>query len=231
MIPVVSAAAVAAVLTLAGTSFAASGAGPNSAGPSSAGPNSGGAAARTGTAVSAGSLCQSLWAVVNANGALARAGCPGTTSAVSAGGGYQVLFPRNVRHCAYLATVGTSGTADIPPDGTASVTQLTASVDGVFVATYNSAAAFTNEPFHLSVTCAPAQRAGHVTISWPHTAATVSVSGGVSSATVIVATPRNNVGVTVVAAVPHTTSGTATIDLSKAPRKGHPVVVSWIAVN
>jgi hypothetical protein len=231
MIPVAVAAAAATALTLAGTSLAAS-SGPNSAGPDGAGLSSAGTSpAAVRPAVSSRSLCTSLWAVVNINGTLARAGCPGTTSAVSAGGGYQVLFPRDVRGCAYLATVGTSGARGLPADGTATVTGLGYSADGVYVATYDPAAAFVNEPFHLSVTCAPAQRAGQVTIYWPHTSKTISVPGGVSASTVIVATPRNDTGAAVVAAVPHTAVGTATIYLSRAPSKGHPVLVGWIAGN
>src|SRR5215471_16615529 len=100
LVPVVSGAVVAVVLTLAGTSVASA--------ISSGTPQPPGKPAPVAPGVTTASLCQNLWAVVNADGSLARAGCPGTTSAIR-GGGFQVIFPRNVRDCAYVATVGDSG--------------------------------------------------------------------------------------------------------------------------
>jgi hypothetical protein len=180
-------------------------------------------------AVGANSLCQSLWAVVRADGSLARAGCAGTTSGFAAGGGYQVVFPGNVRNCSYVASRGEPGSQGIQNPGFTTVAGLFKAPHGVFVETFDSTGKAAVEPFHLSVSCSFPQRSGIVTISAPHTAATVRVPGGVSASTVIAATPRNDTGIFVVAAVPSVKSGTVTIHLSRAPRKGHPVMVGWIA--
>jgi hypothetical protein len=222
VIPVISAVAVAAVLTVTGTSFAAAGGGPHAANAPTR--------AKVHPAVSSRSLCQALWAVVNADGTLARAGCPGTTSATD-GTGFSVSFPRNVRNCAYVATTGLTDSELTQPASFATTVGLATSEDGVFVATYNAAGATADEPFHLSVSCTPTDRAGQVKISWPNKSKSFTVTGGVSSATIVVATPRNNTGVYVLAVVPHSSSGTATIYLSRTPSKGHPVTIGWLAAH
>jgi hypothetical protein len=220
-IPVVGAAAAAAALTLTGTALAAGG-GPNTL-------PAGHAVTRP--AVSGASLCQSLWAVVNSDGSLARAGCPGTASKLDTTGQYQVTFPRNVRNCAYTGSIGVTGDSGAAGDGTVTTAGLAISADGVFLETFNSAGAFTDEPFHLSVSCTPQDRAGRVKISWPSRSASVTITSGVSSKTAVVATVATNDGIFVTAAVPHVSSGKATIYLSRAPSKGHPVWVSWFAAH
>jgi hypothetical protein len=223
VVPVAGAAAAAVALTLTGTALAAASGGPNTL--------PAGQAAATRPAASAASLCQSLWAVVNSSGSLARSGCPGTSSSPTSTGEYQVTFPRNVRNCAYIATIGLTGDSGTAGDGTVTLAGLAVSVDGVFVQTFNSAGALTDEPFHLSVNCAPQDRAGRVKISWPSRSASVKITSGVSSKTAVVATVASNDGIFVTAAVPHVSSGKATIYLSRAPSKGHPVWVSWFAAH
>src|ERR1035437_3829267 len=102
LFPFLVAGAVAAALTLAGTTIAAAGAPAANIGP---------ATARVVPHVTTSSLCQSLWAVVNSDGTLARSGCAGTTSKHVSTGGYQVIFHRNITGCAYLATTGLSGSS------------------------------------------------------------------------------------------------------------------------
>src|SRR5207245_2121023 len=78
----------------------------------SGGTSVGQAAARTAAHVP----CRALFAVVNKAGVLQRAGCPGTTSRLlGTPGHFQVLFPRNVRHCYYVATIGNAGSAASVP--------------------------------------------------------------------------------------------------------------------
>lgn len=223
VLPVAGAAAAAAALTLAGTTLAAASGSPNA--------QQSGHAEAVRPAASANSECQALWAVVNSDGSLARAGCPGTSSHANGAGNYDVIFPRNIRSCAYQATIG-----EPYGFGSISASEITMagdddSVDGVYVATYNSSGAVTSEPFHVSVSCAPQDRAGRVKVSWPHKSVSVSITGGVSSKTVVVATVASSAGIVVTGAVPHVSSGKATIYLSRAPSPGHPVWVSWIAAH
>lgn len=94
-------------------------------------------------------------AVVSSVGQLARA--RGVTSvARTAAGRYQVIFDRDVRSCAYTATVGDTSAAG-PGTGTASVSGLPSSVNGVQVRTVsynvNGNPVNENKPFHLIVSC------------------------------------------------------------------------------
>jgi len=198
LVPVLSGAAVAVVLTLAGTGIAAA--------ISSGAPQPPGSPAPARPAVTAASMCQNLWAVVNADGSLARAGCPGTTSSV-VGSGFEVIFPGNVRQCAYVASVGDSGSTTIPPSGTASAEGRTANVDGVFVQTYGLNGSATQQAFHLVVRCPTQNRSGKVTIHAGNKVAVVSVSGGLSSSSIALATAQSNQGVFVVSAIPSTRPG------------------------
>jgi hypothetical protein len=218
-VPALAGAAVAVVLTLAGTAIAATGSGT---------PQPPGRPAPAAPAVTAASLCQNLWAVVNADGSLARAGCPGTTSAI-VGSGFEVIFPHNVRLCAYVASVGDSGSFITPPSGEASADGRLTNVDGVFVQTYDSAGTTTHQTFHLVVQCPTQKRSGTVTIPAGNKVATVSVSGGLSSSSVALATAQSNRGVFVVSATPSTATGKVTIRLNKA--SSHSVVVGWSVVN
>lgn len=95
-----------------------------------------------------------LFAVVNFDGTLARG--YGAMSSTSEGtGAYQVLFKRGLRKCAYVATLGSSGSSGSPPTGYAGVVGRNGHLNGVYVQTFNSSGALTDEGFHLVVTCPP----------------------------------------------------------------------------
>jgi hypothetical protein len=92
------------------------------------------------------------FAVVNAGGQQVRA--RGTTSAArTAEGRYQVIFNRDVRSCAYYATIG-GPTAAAPPDnGQITVSGLGPNVNGVDIRTTGANGNDANKPFHLLVLC------------------------------------------------------------------------------
>ncbi len=92
------------------------------------------------------------FAVVNAGGQQVRA--RGTTSAArTAEGRYQVIFDRDVRGCAYYATIG-GPTAAAPPDnGQITLSALGANVNGVDIRTTGANGNDANKPFHLLVLC------------------------------------------------------------------------------
>jgi hypothetical protein len=90
-------------------------------------------------------------AVVTAAGLLARG--RGVTSAARTGAGqYQVIFNRDVRGCAYLASLGDAGAAT-PPLGQVSTSALASNVNGVAVRTTNSNGNDANRAFHLALSC------------------------------------------------------------------------------
>ena len=108
--------------------------------------------AKLGTVPSAESLSHN--AVVSSIGQLIR-GRGVSSAARTSTGRYQVIFNRDVRGCAYVATVGDTSAAG-PPAGTASVRSLPTNVNGVDVRTvdYNSNGdTLANKPFHLLVSC------------------------------------------------------------------------------
>jgi hypothetical protein len=92
------------------------------------------------------------FAVLNAGGQQVRA--RGTTSAArTAEGRYQVIFDRDVRGCAYYATIG-GPTAAAPPDnGQITVSGLGSNVNGVDIRTTGAGGNDANKPLHLLVLC------------------------------------------------------------------------------
>jgi hypothetical protein len=94
-------------------------------------------------------------AVVSGTGQLAR-GRGVSSAARTAAGRYQVIFDRDVRGCAYVASVGDTSAAG-PGTGTASAASMPTNVNGVEVrtVTYNAGGDPVNEnrPFHLLVSC------------------------------------------------------------------------------
>jgi hypothetical protein len=96
------------------------------------------------------------FAVVNAGGQQVRA--RGTTSAArTAEGRYQVIFDRDVRGCAYYATIGGPTAAAPPASGEIMVSSLDSNVNGVDIRTNDgddpNPGAAVNRPFHLLVLC------------------------------------------------------------------------------
>lgn len=110
-------------------------------------------AAATARLIRSGRAC-TLFAVVNANGALAR-GCGARSSRRIPGsaGVYEVIFDRNVRDCAYVATIGLSGSMNSSPPGEITVVGRFNNVNGVFITTHNSTGQLTDRGFHLAVHC------------------------------------------------------------------------------
>jgi hypothetical protein len=93
----------------------------------------------------------SHFAVVTSAGILARG--RGVSSATRIGTGrYQVIFNRDVRSCAYVATQGSAGAVN-PPSGSISVASLASNVNGVEVHTFSSAPNAADRSFHLLVNC------------------------------------------------------------------------------
>jgi hypothetical protein len=93
------------------------------------------------------------WAVVNADGSLARD--RGATSAASLGvdGQYEVVFNRSVSACAYVATLG-DATASTGAEGVVTVAPRDGNANGVFVQTFDVLTGTeANLPFHLAVFC------------------------------------------------------------------------------
>jgi hypothetical protein len=122
-----------------------------------AGPNDGPVAAAQpvlpiGTALGSADL----WAVINANGTIARSdGANAATTAKLVGftGAYKVGFFRNVRGCVYVATLGGAANVGVPPNGLVVVEGRFDNVNGVFVQTYDRLGAAADRGFHLFVNC------------------------------------------------------------------------------
>jgi hypothetical protein len=90
--------------------------------------------------------------VVNKAGKLQRAGCKGTRSSVVPDG-FQVIFPRDVTQCAYVANVGNSGSKGIPAPGIVTVAGAFGRPHGVFVAITDLTGKLIARGFHLIVEC------------------------------------------------------------------------------
>jgi hypothetical protein len=94
-----------------------------------------------------------LFAVVNANGTLAR-GHKAVSATRLGTGAYEVVFRKDVRSCAYLATIGLSGSAGSSLPGEITVVGRSGNDRGVFVTTHSSGGAPADLGFHLAVHCA-----------------------------------------------------------------------------
>jgi hypothetical protein len=104
-------------------------------------------------------ITENLFAVVNAVAApptLVATQSFRATSVTRLGLGlYLVDFDRSVTNCAYSVTQGDPGVGSAPA-GFVGVTGRAGDVNGLFIATYNSAAALTDRSFHVHVMCPPA---------------------------------------------------------------------------
>jgi hypothetical protein len=79
-----------------------------------------------------------------------------------------------------------------------------------------------------------AARSGVVSITYPDKSAMVSVPGGLTAASLVLATVQNNSGVSVVSAIPNAGSGQVKISLNKAPGSSttpKTAKVAWFVVN
>ncbi|WP_261565117.1 hypothetical protein [Frankia gtarii] len=102
-------------------------------------------------AVSALPVDAPRFAVIDQNGQVVR-GSLGVTAGLTSAQNVEVLFDRDIRGCAYTATIGGKAT-DVPSPAFITVAQRGGKVNGVFVAIRNSDSTKTTRPFHLTVTC------------------------------------------------------------------------------
>jgi hypothetical protein len=92
-----------------------------------------------------------LFAVVEANGALAR-GSAGVTSSQVATGLYQVNFPQSISQCAWVTSIGGSAGIPVPPGETHS-SLAPGSTTSLLQQISNSTGVLADRPFHVIVTC------------------------------------------------------------------------------
>jgi hypothetical protein len=91
------------------------------------------------------------FAVVTSSGTFARGRNVSSVARTSAGR-YQVIFNRDVRNCAYIATLGDNG-ASLPPRGEIGTSSLASNVNGVAVRTTDVSGTVSDRPFHIVVPC------------------------------------------------------------------------------
>ena len=93
---------------------------------------------------------KTFFAVVNANGALAR-GSDAKSSQNLGTGFYEVLFKFDVTACAYIACIGNGGSGAVEPSGEITVVGRNGQANGVFITTADSGGPYANRGFHLLV--------------------------------------------------------------------------------
>jgi len=95
-----------------------------------------------------------LSAVVDPTGTLVRG-----KHAISArkadipNGGYEVIFDRDVRSGAYVASVGKSDAIGVSQPGEITVVGRVSDTRGVYITTHDSQGVFSDRGFHLVVVC------------------------------------------------------------------------------
>jgi len=94
----------------------------------------------------------SHWAVIRASDGAATRSRGATSATRFALGRYQVIFNRDVRGCAFLATLGNTD-ATTPSSGQIAVSQLPSNVNGVQVRTTDSNGGNNNRNFHVAAVC------------------------------------------------------------------------------
>jgi len=77
----------------------------------------------------------------------------GDPAARTGEGIYHVIFNRDVRGCAYVATVGSATVDAVPPGGQVHVASHPTNVNAVRVRTTNDAGDALDRSFHIAVTC------------------------------------------------------------------------------
>jgi hypothetical protein len=95
-----------------------------------------------------------FYAVVDSDGTLARGrGAVSAERFAEGSGQYEVIFDRAVRNCAYVATIGISGSLGLSRPGEITVAARFENNRGVFVSTHNSTGVLRDRGFHLQVSC------------------------------------------------------------------------------
>jgi hypothetical protein len=97
-----------------------------------------------------GDDARTMYAVVNADGTLAR-GRNAASAARLGTGAYEVVFRRDVRKGAFVATIGLSGSTGQSLPGEITVVGRFGNDRGVFVTTHSSGGAPADLGFHLAV--------------------------------------------------------------------------------
>ncbi|ROO61622.1 hypothetical protein EDC02_3569 [Micromonospora sp. Llam0] len=93
---------------------------------------------------------QSFFAVVNANGTLAR-GFGAVSATRLATGTYQVVFSHNLTGSAYVGSIGLSGSVGASAPGEITVVGRAGIPNGVFIQTFTSAGVLADRGFHLAI--------------------------------------------------------------------------------
>ena len=93
---------------------------------------------------------QTFYAVVNADGSLAR-GFGVVSTATFGAGNYEVIFSQNITGSAYIATIGLAGSLGVSAPGQVSVVGRFLNPNGVFIQTTDSTGNPTNMGFHLAI--------------------------------------------------------------------------------
>lgn len=99
----------------------------------------------------AGATNISGWAVVNADGSLARKENAKSSNKLGTGA-YEVIFNSALNHCSYQATAATADISEAP-SGFVSLSPRSSNNRGVFVVTRDTDGVQTDLAFHLQVTC------------------------------------------------------------------------------
>jgi hypothetical protein len=99
----------------------------------------------------AGATNVSGWAVVDADGVLARKENAKTATKLGTGT-YEVAFNSALNHCSYQATAATSGISGAP-SGFVSLSPRSGNKRAVFVITRDTAGVLADLGFHLQVNC------------------------------------------------------------------------------
>ena len=115
--------------------------------------NGGPVATDKGGEVQAGFANKVMWAVVDANGTLARHDQGVSVTHIAGQDHYVVAFDRDIRACSYTATIGLSGSTGESSRGFVTVVGALSNNNAVFVKTRNSADASAERGFHLQVLC------------------------------------------------------------------------------
>ena len=90
-------------------------------------------------------------AVVKSNGTLVRGS--GATAAMQAEGGFEVDFTNDVSQCAFVATIGQTGSSGFQSAGLISVVGRSGVPQAVYISTATRTGKTKYLPFHLDVGC------------------------------------------------------------------------------
>lgn len=92
------------------------------------------------------------WAVVNSDASVARSS-GGVTSTANGTGTYIVRFGFNVTQCAYVATIGLSGSVGSSAPGSVTVVGRNGDANALYIQTFDPSGTLTNLGFHVIVLC------------------------------------------------------------------------------